>query len=96
MANVDPTPKQRFMESGDNVTKHRRLLEAGELQRGFDYALMEYQNILSREVVSNPATAGGPAFRMAGALELISVFKRLAETPVIMRQVPNDNLNQKV
>lgn len=74
----NPTPKVRFQSDDRRLKAHLGLLERSDLQVSLDYALMEYQNILASGSGSlNDAAANH--FKIAGVVEFLGVFKRLAE-----------------
>lgn len=93
--NLNPSPKQRFMQSPDNISKHRELVESREFQRALDYATLEYQLLLAREVQANPQMAGGQGFKLTGATEFTAVLRTLSEMPRLDRVIPQDNLQHK-
>lgn len=95
--NVNPTPKQRFQESADNVTKHREMIQDRAFQRGIDTALLEYQSFVSQEVSNNPGSAAFAGLKMNGAMEFVTILKLLGEqaqrvTPKLV--TPNLDHNQ--
>jgi hypothetical protein len=77
----NPTPKARFQESQDNVTRHLKMVDSSEFQRGIDFALLEYQKILALQCTgANEAMSIG--VKLCGTLEFIGVLKQLADPPV--------------
>lgn len=92
--NTNPTPKARFQSEVGNVTAHRSMMELPAFARGIDAALLEYQKLLSEQVVDGN-TGMSAGFRAQGALEVMSVLKTLSETtqrPTPRRDI--DNLPQ--
>jgi len=91
----NPSPKTRFRESGDSISKHRALLESGEFQRALDYALLEYQLQAAAQVRdTNAALAFG--YKMIGVQEFISTLKLLSEVPRMPTPAVTENLDHKV
>lgn len=68
----------RFMESADNISKHRQILDFPGLQRGLDFALLQYQARLSS--ATSLENSAGNMMKLVGAQEFIQEFKLLAET----------------
>lgn len=92
---VNPSPKARFMLTKAYVETHRNLIFRDDLQRGLDYALLEYQRVLC-EQRSDMSGAAANHFKLMGAQELIHVLKTLAETPRMPTVVPEGNLKHNV
>jgi hypothetical protein len=91
--NVNPSPKIRFMESTEHIRHHRELIQRHELQRGFDYALMQMQGELVARASGDLNQMAGVALKIAGAMEFIRVFKTLGEQELPLSIVqPQDNL----
>lgn len=90
----NPSPKTRFREMGDAVSKHHALLEQRELERALDLAVLEYQLQASRKVTdTNTALAFG--YKMIGVQEFLDTFKLLAEVQRLPPQVISDNLEHR-
>lgn len=94
--NLNPAPKFRFQESADNITKHRSMVEDRTFQRAIDFALMQYQLQVAREVLDNPQLASVAGYKNAGAVEFVNVLKNLSETPQLIRQDQPVNLNHNI
>jgi hypothetical protein len=80
MANVNPSPKARFHESKDNISKHRDLIASREFERAIDFALLEYQRYMAQGPMDsnvNQALAGH--YKQMGAVEFVHILKTLAE-----------------
>lgn len=77
----------------DNLSIHRNLMQAPELQNSLDYALMEYQSRLSGDEIANFNIAAVNHIKMSGALEFIDILKHLAESNAPSRQAVDFNLN---
>lgn len=92
---TNPTPKQSFQESSDNISKHREMIVSRSFERGIQYALSEYQLFLSR---ANPNEAMLSHFKHVGAQEFIAVLRNLAEKPqpIVVVPKPSDNLQGNV
>lgn len=69
------------MESADNVSKHRALVDSRQFERGADFAMLEYTSQLAQQTDSQYAAMAG-GLKMQGALEFLAIFKKLAEAPV--------------
>jgi hypothetical protein len=89
---LNPSPKQRFRESADNISRHKSMLETREFERGIDFALMEYQAQLAIRV-TDQYTAMSAGLKMQGALEFIQTLKTLTENRTITVTTPTDNLS---
>lgn len=93
--NLNPTPKARFRESGNNVSEHRALIESKPFTRAADFALLEYQAQLGMIVSQNPQEAAFAGLKMTGAQEFLQTFRTLSEQPRVASRVVLDNLNHK-
>lgn len=91
--NVNPTPRARFQESADNISKHRALIESREAQRAFDFAQLEYAAYLAQMVTDNPQSAAFAGLKLSGMMEFASVFKNLGEQPVRIVPARSENLD---
>lgn len=90
-APLNPSPKTRFQQSADNVSKHRALVDSNEFQRACDFALMQYQAELSSRPVDMQIAAGS-FFKLTGAQEFLQTLRMLSEAPMIRPVVDQDNL----
>lgn len=89
------TPTQRFQMSSDNISKHRKLVDAPEFDRAIDFAVNQYSIQLSTNLTDT--TSGMIAgFKLAGAQEFIAILKRLAEPPPQISASSMKNLNHNV
>lgn len=80
--NANPTPKQRFLESKDNISAHRDLIQSRPFDRAIDTSLAEYQRLLAQgpnDGNVNQALAGH--YRQQGAVEFVHILKNLGEQP---------------
>lgn len=92
---TNPSPKTRFQESPDNISRHKALLETRELQRGLDFALAEYSAQLALSVSENPNLATVAGLKSTGVHEFLMTFKTLAAMPVRPVHMPSQNLDHK-
>lgn len=89
---INFTPKARFMQSQDNISKHRKLVDTREFERGCDFALLEYQRQVTNDA-RDGNTAAAAALKIRGALEFLHVFRTLSEQPLRASPViVSDNL----
>lgn len=95
IAPANPRPKVRFQWSQDNVSKHRHLMESTDLQRGLDFALLEYQGQIANETTTDQGAAFAAAFKLKGALEFLNVLKYLAEPPIVLPNRVSENLDHR-
>jgi len=79
--NPNPSAKARFQESSDNVSKHQKLIQQPEFQRGLDFARLEYQRHLAEGAVDmNKAAVAG--IKIQAVEEFLIVLKYLAEKAI--------------
>ena len=91
MAITNPTPKQRFQEHKSNIEAHRRMIELNTFDFGVDFALQEYQRLLSQQSTTfNDAAANH--FKITGALEFLQTLRNLGEMQTRPAVVDRDNL----
>lgn len=77
---VNAAPRARFQLSGQNISKHRDMIETTEFQRGTDFAMLDIAAFLASTVKDDEsAKAAGHALR--GAHEFLYRLKMLAEIP---------------
>ena len=90
---VNPSPKTRFQESDNNISKHHTLIESGEYQRAEDFALMHYARVLAADTANSadPKSGKNPqvegmvnAWKLAGAQEFVNELRNLAEKPITL------------
>jgi hypothetical protein len=88
----NPTPKQRFQESNDNISKHLKLVDSHEYQRAIDFAMLEYvDSTLSS--IRDQGTAMVAGIKLLGAHEFLREFRDLSEVQTLIRpQTIVDNL----
>ncbi len=87
--NVNPSPKKRFSDYKAYVDAHRELMQKPELQRAFDFALMEMFHSLADKTVDGNSAASNQ-YKMIGAKEFIHTLKNLAEVVVIPKPVRSE------
>ena len=93
---TSPSPKQLFLQSVDNISKHRDMLENRVFERAVDYALMQYQLQLSAWTTENPQNAAYAGLKMCGAQEFLHTLRTLSEVPALPTPPANQNLNHTV
>lgn len=86
---INPSPKTRFQQSTDSISKHRAMVDTREFSRAADFAMLQYQRELSIKE-SNPAVLG---MKLVGAQEFLNTMTMLAET-IELKPLPktSDNL----
>lgn len=95
---ANPTPKAKFQESNDNISKHRAMVDSREFERAQDVGLLEHTAAIA--LTFNPTSqveAIAAAFRIRGALEYAMQMRMLAEKPLPPRPVtPVGNLDHNL
>lgn len=76
---TNPSPKKRFQESTDNISKHRDLIQSREFQRACDFAILQYASRLQDETNGNLNAAAAAHLRMTGAQEFLWTMRNLSE-----------------
>lgn len=90
--NLNPSPKLRFLSVESNTKSHYALIERDDLQRSLDYALAQYQLLLSLEAKDANAAAAAH-FKITGALEFLHQFKYLGEMATPQKVTPAAKLD---
>lgn len=90
---TNPSPKKRFQESVDNVSKHRDLIQTREFERAIDFALLQYQANLAQVDLANFNLAASCHLRMLGAQEFVQVLRMLGESVSMPNRVGLEELN---
>lgn len=90
-----PSPRARFQTSADNISKHKKLTDQPELQRAFDFALLEYIAFLSSKA-QTPNDASVMGIKIQGVHEFIDLLKKLGDMPTVPASTVNHGLNHKV
>jgi len=92
--NLNPSPKAQFRESGENISKHRALLESREFHRAIHYAKTQYWRQLAMATPDNNyAMAMG--WKMIGVEEFLAVLMNLSESPPAPSAAVNNNLDHR-
>ena len=84
------------MESNNNLSAHRKMVDSSEFQRGEDFAMRQYtaEQMLR---VSDGNTAASAGLKILGAHEFMQTFRLLSEavrvsaTPKIVDHLPEPN-----
>jgi hypothetical protein len=90
----NPPPKTRFLQSADNITKHRSMVDSREYERAVDFGLMQYFAELAAQV-KDGNSAAMVGFKVAGAFEAVQSMRMLSEQPKVTRVPVNDNLTEQ-
>ncbi len=91
----NPSPRELFRESADNITQHRNLVDSVPFGKAVQFGLLEYQIMLANQTRdANSALAVG--YKLQGAIELLSVIRNLAESPLATAKMPSQQLNHKI
>ena len=92
------TAKARFLESNDNISTHRKLIDSKEFQRAADFAMLSFSHAVSQAPVDpQEMSLGAAGLKLRGAHEFLSIFRNLSEAPQKPdRIVRMDNLNHEV
>jgi hypothetical protein len=94
--NTNPSPKLRFRESSDNISKHKRLIELPEFDRACAaaQAQMNWQMVQMNTPTANDYAVIG--MKMAGVHEFLAILRNLAEAPAspLPKIVDRDNLRE--
>jgi len=87
---TNPSPKYKFQESADNISKHRDMLQTRAFERALESAMAEYQFRLCEEEGDVNKSAAS-YLKLKGAHEFVKTLKFLAESPVV--SVTNQIMN---
>ena len=95
---ANPTPKSRFIESSQNISSHRKLVDDPAFQRSLDYAMLEFANTLARTSIEpQDISLGAAGLKLRGAQEFLHIFRNLSEQPKDLPKIARlDNLNHAV
>lgn len=88
---LNPSPKTRFRESADNISRHKAILETRELERGLDFAKLEFVASLSAGITDN-SSAMAAGYMLMGMEQFCHTFRTLTEVPSLVVKRPSDNL----
>jgi len=95
---INLTAKARFLESNENISAHRKLVDSREFQRACDFAMLSFAHAASQAPIApEEMSLGAAGLKLRGAHEFLSIFRNLSEAPqkppTILR---HDNLNHEV
>lgn len=90
--NLNPSPKTRFRESADNISRHKAILETRELERGMDFAKLEFVSNVAASITDN-SSAMAAGYMIMGMEQFCHTFRTLTETPSLIVKRPTDNLS---
>ena len=89
MPDINPTPKKRFSDYKAYVDAHRELMQKPEVQRAFDFALMQmFHELADKSTDGNSAAAN--QYKMIGAKEFIYTVRNLAEVQAAPAKKPGE------
>jgi hypothetical protein len=83
--NVNPTPKQEFMENSKFVSMHREMMQQPMMYVSIQYALLQYQREMANVRAIDGNAAATSFFKIQGALEFVDLLRKLGETPEIVK-----------
>lgn len=92
---LNPSPKARFIQSTDNVSKHRKMVDSGEFQRATDLGFLQYV-AQQMQTIGDGASAMAAGYRIQGAFDALQTVRMLSETPPAPTIAPSSNLNDNV
>jgi hypothetical protein len=84
--NTYPSPKQEFLESNDNVSAHRRMVDSREFQRALEFAQREYMGFAASTVKDNNG-AMAVGWKIQAVTEFCYMLQMLSETPQMPKPV---------
>lgn len=90
---TNPSPKERFQASVDNIGPHRDMVVSDPFTRAMDFGLMQYANEIQGQAYGSEGAAA-VGYKLQGAVEFIGIVKQLAEKTVIKKTSINSNLTQ--
>lgn len=93
--NLNPLPKSRFRESPNNISEHRTMVESRPFARAVDFALLQYQALVTQTVSENPNLASVAGFKLTGAAEFVQTLKTLSEEIRIAPRAEVANLDHR-
>jgi hypothetical protein len=92
---TNPQPKQRFQNSGDNVSRHRDMIDSTEFQRAADFGMLQYAAYLGSQV-SDGNSAMAVGFQLKGAHDFLMTLRNISEAPALPARIPSSNLDHTV
>lgn len=96
--NPNLAPKMQFLESSNNISAHRKMVDSAEFRRAIDYASRHYVRALcgiapTDLMQPNHVVASGMCFqRIQGMQDFITALVNLSEVPPTKTGKPSDNL----
>ncbi len=79
---TNPTSKARFLESSDNISKHRDLVDSTTFQRACDFAMLQFSMaICTTPIEPGEMSMGAAALKLRGAHDFLSILRNLSEAP---------------
>jgi hypothetical protein len=91
---INPTPKARYIQEASQV-KHRELVHSQAFQAASDFALLEYQRLVT-EQIRDQGSAMAAGLKIQGAIEFMGILRTLAEEPPRIVPLPAKALNPRV
>ncbi len=90
---INLSPKARFQQSNDTISRHRAMLETREFERASDTAVIQYAALIAETVKdANSAVAAG--FKLQAVFEFLHTMRNLGEQPPKIVSAPiTQNLN---
>lgn len=77
-ADVNASPKVRFIANGKAVRAHRDMVDSDEFHYSCDYALLQYIHDLAPRCNDLPSSSA-VGYQLRGAIDFVSTLKRLGE-----------------
>lgn len=87
------SPKQRFQLAQGSIAAHQSMVKSLAFEAGTDAAMNEYTDQLSRLRSGDMNAAATAGFKLAGAIEFLTVLKELADKPPKPQAPVKDNLD---
>lgn len=86
---VNPSPKDQFQQSSENIKAHHELIQSPVYERAEEFALAHYTRALAGELArttdpqASQVKAMQNGLKMLGAHEFIAELRNLAEKPIV-------------
>lgn len=94
METTTPSPKARFLESADNISKHRSMVDSKEFQRACDFAMLQFSASVCQEI-QDGNTAMAVGMKLLGANQFMQVLRNLSEVPKGPTNIITPRLNHQ-
>lgn len=91
---TNPSPKARYIESGSNVSSHRKMVDQPEFTRACDFAMLQYVAGLTGSI-TDTGSATSVGLQILGAQQFLSVLRNLSEVPKAPTNIVTPNLNHR-